>query len=37
VTAAVEVFDLLMGSDVAPRKQFIISGAKEIDPDRIDV
>ncbi len=35
--AAVDVFALLMGSDVAPRKQFIISGAKELDRERIDV
>jgi DNA gyrase subunit B len=31
------VFDLLMGSDVAPRKEFIISGAHTLDRARIDV
>ncbi|WP_256841838.1 DNA gyrase/topoisomerase IV subunit B [Ornithinimicrobium cryptoxanthini] len=30
------VFDLLMGSDVAPRKDFIISRSDELDRDRID-
>ncbi|UFU01622.1 type IIA DNA topoisomerase subunit B [Ruania suaedae] len=30
------VFDLLMGNDVAPRKDFIIAGAGELDRDRID-
>jgi len=35
--SAIDVFDLLMGSDVAPRKQFIISGANGLDRDRIDV
>jgi len=30
------VFDLLMGSDVAPRKEFIIDGAAELDRSRID-
>ncbi|MBT2521699.1 type IIA DNA topoisomerase subunit B [Arthrobacter sp. ISL-28] len=29
-------FDLLMGSDVAPRKDFIIAGAASLDRDRID-
>ncbi|WP_313822687.1 DNA topoisomerase IV subunit B [Citricoccus sp.] len=33
---AEHVFDLLMGSNVAPRKDFIISGASELDLDRID-
>ena len=36
VERAEQIFDLLMGSDVAPRKQFIISGADELDRDRID-
>jgi DNA gyrase subunit B len=36
VTAADEVFDLLMGSDVAPRKDFIVAGAASLDRDRID-
>ncbi len=29
-------FELLMGSDVAPRKEFIIAGADELDRTRID-
>ncbi|MDO5634445.1 MAG: DNA topoisomerase IV subunit B [Micrococcus sp.] len=36
VAAAEHVFDLLMGSTVAPRKEFIVSGAKELDQERID-
>ncbi|WIV42746.1 DNA gyrase/topoisomerase IV subunit B [Glutamicibacter nicotianae] len=35
--AAEEVFDLLMGSDVAPRKKFIIDGADDLERERIDV
>ena len=34
--AAAEVFDLLMGSDVAPRKDFIVEGAASLDRNRID-
>ena len=34
--AAEEVFDLLMGSDVAPRKKFIIDGAEDLEMERID-
>ena len=34
--AAEEVFDLLMGSDVAPRKNFIIAGAEDLERERID-
>ncbi|GAA0316571.1 DNA gyrase subunit B [Kineococcus aurantiacus] len=34
--AAERVFELLMGNDVAPRKDFIIAGAEGIDRDRID-
>ena len=34
--AAAEVFELLMGSDVAPRKEFIVAGAYEIDSELID-
>lgn len=34
--AASAMFELLMGSEVAPRKQFIIEGAEELDLDRID-
>jgi DNA gyrase subunit B len=33
---AAEVFELLMGSDVAPRKEFIVAGAYEIDAELID-
>ncbi|NUL48061.1 type IIA DNA topoisomerase subunit B [Cellulosimicrobium funkei] len=33
---AEHVFDLLMGSNVAPRKDFIISGAQDLDLERID-
>jgi DNA gyrase subunit B len=33
---AAEVFELLMGSDVAPRKEFIVAGAYEVDQDTID-
>jgi DNA gyrase subunit B len=34
--AAASMFDLLMGSEVAPRRDFIIGGAAELDPLRID-
>ncbi|GII98018.1 DNA topoisomerase IV subunit B [Sediminihabitans luteus] len=34
--AAERVFELLMGSDVAPRKQFIVEGAQGLDRARID-
>jgi DNA gyrase subunit B len=34
--SAREVFDLLMGNDVAPRKEFIVDGASGLDRDRID-
>ncbi|GAA1162007.1 DNA gyrase/topoisomerase IV subunit B [Ornithinicoccus hortensis] len=33
---AEEVFDLLMGSDVAPRKDFIVDSAHALDRERID-
>ncbi|WFP15473.1 DNA gyrase/topoisomerase IV subunit B [Citricoccus muralis] len=33
---AEQIFELLMGSDVAPRKQFIISGAEELGREQID-
>jgi DNA gyrase subunit B len=33
---AATVFELLMGNDVAPRKEFIVQGAYELDSDRID-
>ncbi len=34
--AADDVFDLLMGNDVGPRKDFIIEGAAKLDRERID-
>jgi DNA gyrase subunit B len=34
--AAERVFELLMGNDVAPRKDFIIGSAAEVDRERID-
>jgi DNA gyrase subunit B len=34
--AAGEMFDLLMGTEVAPRRDFIAAGAAELDPARID-
>ena len=34
--AAETVFDLLMGSDVAPRRDFIVDGAASLDRERID-
>jgi DNA gyrase subunit B len=34
--AASEVFELLMGSDVAPRKEFLVQGAYEVDVDSLD-
>jgi DNA gyrase subunit B len=34
--AATAVFELLMGSDVAPRKEFIVQGAYEVDSEAID-
>jgi len=33
---ASRVFDLLMGSDVAPRKEFIVAGSAGLDRERID-
>ncbi len=30
------MFDLLMGNEVAPRRDFIVGGAAELDPSRID-
>lgn len=35
--AAEQVFDLLMGSEVAPRKDFIVAGANELDWSKIDI
>ncbi len=34
--AAADMFSLLMGSEVAPRRDFIVGGAAELDPSRID-
>ena len=34
--AAERVFELLMGNDVDPRKDFIVEGATGLDADRID-
>jgi DNA gyrase subunit B len=34
--SATRMFDLLMGSEVAPRRDFIVGGAAELDPARID-
>jgi DNA gyrase subunit B len=34
--AATEMFDLLMGTEVGPRRDFIVGGAAELDPARID-
>ena len=31
------VFEMLMGNDVAPRKEFIVAGAYALESDRIDV
>jgi DNA gyrase subunit B len=33
---ATHMFDLLMGSEVAPRRNFIVAGASELDESRID-
>jgi DNA gyrase subunit B len=34
--AATSMFDLLMGTEVGPRRDFIVGGATELDPSRID-
>ncbi len=31
------VFEMLMGNEVAPRKEFIVAGAYALEADRIDV
>jgi DNA gyrase subunit B len=33
---AVAVFELLMGSDVAPRKEFLVQGAYDVDVEALD-
>ena len=33
---AERIFDLLMGNDVAPRREFIVKHAAEVDRDNID-
>jgi DNA gyrase subunit B len=35
--AAADMFSLLMGSEVAPRRDFIVGSAAELDPARIDI
>jgi DNA gyrase subunit B len=35
--AASRMFDLLMGTDVAPRRDFIVGGATELDLSKIDM
>ncbi|MEZ7897691.1 MAG: DNA topoisomerase IV subunit B [Flaviflexus sp.] len=37
IQAAESVFELLMGNDVAPRKEFIIDGSSDVDRARIDI
>jgi DNA gyrase subunit B len=34
--AAAGIFNLLMGTEVAPRRDFIVGAAAELDPSRID-
>jgi DNA gyrase subunit B len=34
--ASAEVFELLMGNEVAPRRDFIVSSADSFDRERID-
>jgi DNA gyrase subunit B len=34
--AATRVFELLMGTEVAPRKEFIVQGAYEVDVEALD-
>ena len=36
IAEAERVFDLLMGNDVAPRKEFIVDSAAVLDRSRID-
>ena len=34
--AAAQVFDLPMGNDVAPRREFLVASASRVDRDSID-
>jgi DNA gyrase subunit B len=34
--AAERVFELLMGGEVAPRRDFIVDGAQDLERERID-
>jgi DNA gyrase subunit B len=34
--SAAAVFELLMGSEVAPRKEFLVQGAYEVDVEALD-
>jgi len=34
--AAERVFELLMGSEVPPRREFVVAGARSVDAARID-
>lgn len=36
VVRAESVFELLMGSSVEPRRDFIVQGARDVDRERID-
>jgi DNA gyrase subunit B len=36
IADAEEVFERLMGNEVAPRKEFIVEGAYQLDAERID-
>jgi len=35
-TTAAQMFELLMGNEVAPRKEFIVENASDLDRERID-
>ncbi|HEU4913078.1 MAG TPA: DNA topoisomerase IV subunit B, partial [Actinomycetes bacterium] len=37
VAVAEQAFDLLMGNEVGPRREFIVAGASSVDRDSIDV
>ena len=36
IMEAESVFELLMGSSVEPRRDFIVEGARDVDRERID-